>query len=549
MRSSASTKLMSSVGLLIALALVVGGGSLIVNQRLGGMLDEAINEKARLRNAAAQIRTEAVEMVAAERGLAFAMMLQQSGQAENMRQRFSRSEESFLRLAREYRDSVSAASGSSSGAAEVNSLLSLFEAARQQHSELRSLMEQQKMDLAIALLNEKLLPGLQVISETSKKLAESQGQAMEQLKASAATTATASFWIILALNIVALVIGAAVFWMVKGLTGSLRSAVTELSQSAQQLGTTSMEVSSYSMSLSKSASDQAASLEETSASTEEIHSMTRSNADNSKQAASRMEEAAHRAEEANEALAQMMQSMNEISTSSSKISKIIKVIDEIAFQTNILALNAAVEAARAGEAGMGFAVVADEVRNLAQRSAQAAKDTTQLIEESIQSASSGKQKLDQVAQASQSVNELVKSVAALVKEVRLGSEEQERGIDQIAKAVSQMERVTQQVAANAEEGAAAGEELKRHANTLGGTVESLRNLVGGELATSTSAPSPKRAAHSKTHSAPDFAGRARSLAPSSAAIKSPSLSSHSHGSHAATAVKDPLPMDGDFEEF
>jgi methyl-accepting chemotaxis protein len=543
MRSSASTKLMSSVGLLIALALVVGGGSLIVNQRLGGMLDEAINEKARLRNAAAQIRTEAVEMVAAERGLAFAMMLQQSGQAENMRQRFSRSEESFLRLAREYRDSVSANSGASSGsgASEVNSLLSLFESARQQHSELRSLMEQQKMDLAIALLNEKLLPGLQVISETSKKLAESQGQAMEQLKASAATTATASFWIILALNIVALVIGAAVFWMVKGLTTSLRSAVTELSQSAQQLGTTSMEVSSYSMSLSKSASDQAASLEETSASTEEIHSMTRSNADNSKQAASRMEEAAHRAEEANEALAQMVQSMNEISTSSSKISKIIKVIDEIAFQTNILALNAAVEAARAGEAGMGFAVVADEVRNLAQRSAQAAKDTTQLIEESIQSASSGKQKLDQVAQASQSVNELVKSVAALVKEVRLGSEEQERGIDQIAKAVSQMERVTQQVAANAEEGAAAGEELKRHANTLGGTVESLRNLVGGELATAT--PAPKRAASSRAHNAPDFAVRARGFAPSSAAIKSPNLSSQ------ATAVKDPLPMDGDFEEF
>ena len=556
MRSSASTKLISSVGLLIALALVVGGGSLIVNNRLGGMLDEAINERARLRNAASLIRTEAVEMVAAERGLAFAMMLQQTGQAENMRQRFARSEESFLRQAREYRDSVNASSG---GASEVNSLLSLFETARQQHSELRSLMEQQKMDQAIALLNEKLLPGLQVISETSKKLAETQGQAMEQLKASAATTATASFWIILALNLVALVIGVAVFWMVKGLTASLRSAVTELSQSAQQLGTTSMEVSSYSMSLSKSASDQAASLEETSASTEEIHSMTRSNADNSKQAASRMEEAATRAEEANEALAQMVQSMNEISTSSSKISKIIKVIDEIAFQTNILALNAAVEAARAGEAGMGFAVVADEVRNLAQRSAQAAKDTTQLIEESIQSASSGKQKLDQVAQASQSVNELVKSVAALVKEVRLGSEEQERGIDQIAKAVSQMERVTQQVAANAEEGAAAGEELKRHANNLGGTVESLRNLVGGELALAAPAakrsqpggnsgsytgshagPSPAFSASSKNFAASDFAGRARSSASStSTVIKSPS----------ATALKDPLPMDGDFEEF
>jgi methyl-accepting chemotaxis protein len=171
-------------------------------------------------------------------------------------------------------------------------------------------------------------------------------------------------------------------------------------------------------------------------------------------------------------------SMNEISNSSGKISKIIKVIDEIAFQTNILALNAAVEAARAGTAGMGFAVVADEVRNLAQRSAQAAKDTTQLIEESIGRSAEGKQKLDEVAQAISSVTESSNNIRSLVENVHLGSEQQAKGIEQIARAVSRMEQVTQQLASSAEEGAAAGENLKHQASAVDDIGQALENLLG-----------------------------------------------------------------------
>ena len=190
-------------------------------------------------------------------------------------------------------------------------------------------------------------------------------------------------------------------------------------------------------------------------------------------------ETAHRVQDAKHNLEEMVQSMKEINTSSEKISKIIRVIDEIAFQTNILALNAAVEAARAGEAGMGFAVVADEVRNLAHRSAQAARDTAALIEESIAKSNEGNKKLQLVAASIQQVTGSATQVKVLVDEVDVGSQEQARGIEQIAAAVIQLETVTQRSAASAEESAAASEELAAQAQTLYDVAERVRALVGG----------------------------------------------------------------------
>ena len=175
----------------------------------------------------------------------------------------------------------------------------------------------------------------------------------------------------------------------------------------------------------------------------------------------------------------MSASMDAIKTSSDDITKIIKTIDEIAFQTNILALNAAVEAARAGEAGMGFAVVADEVRNLAQRCAQAAKDTASLIEESIAKSNDGKTKVDEVATAIHAIIEEAAKIKTLSDEVNLGSREQARGLEQIAKAITQMEQVTQKSAANAEESASAAEELTAQSETMKDIVERLTAMIGG----------------------------------------------------------------------
>ena len=245
-----------------------------------------------------------------------------------------------------------------------------------------------------------------------------------------------------------------------------------------------------------------------------------------------MTETASRVEDANHNLEEMVQSMKEINSSSEKISKIIRVIDEIAFQTNILALNAAVEAARAGEAGMGFAVVADEVRNLAHRSAQAAKDTAALIEESIAKSNEGNKKLQLVAGSIQQVTGSATQVKVLVDEVDVGSQEQSRGIEQIATAVTQMEAVTQRSAANAEESAAASEELAAQAQALQDIVERVRQLVGGNSEGTRrdngtkrdSLAPPKASSHSADLSALGHslqkAGRTHAVAP--AAISAPS---------------------------
>ena len=193
--------------------------------------------------------------------------------------------------------------------------------------------------------------------------------------------------------------------------------------------------------------------------------MTRRNAENSRHASELMSQVETRVLESNKALGSMVESMAAMKDSSQKVSKIIKTIDEIAFQTNILALNAAVEAARAGEAGMGFAVVAGEVRNLAQRSAQAAKDTAAMIEASISRTQAGGTQMNRVSDAINSITSSVNEVKDLVEQVSSASRQQAQGIEQMATALSQMEKVTQTMAATAEESAAASEELTAAAHS------------------------------------------------------------------------------------
>jgi methyl-accepting chemotaxis protein len=272
--------------------------------------------------------------------------------------------------------------------------------------------------------------------------------------------------------------GLIVAFTMRRITVKLQATTAELKQAAGEVASAAAQVALSSQSLAQGSSEQAAALEETSASTEEINAMARQNSDNSRSAAALVTSSGQKFTETNQSLEEMVTAMHEISTESGKISKIIKVIDGIAFQTNILALNAAVEAARAGEAGMGFAVVADEVRNLAQRCTQAARDTSELIEESINKSHSGQKKVDRVADAIRRITEEAARVKVLVDEVNGGSEEQVRGIEQVGKAIAQMGSVTQVNAASAEESASAAEQLTAQSEALNGIVKGLTEMVG-----------------------------------------------------------------------
>jgi methyl-accepting chemotaxis protein len=260
----------------------------------------------------------------------------------------------------------------------------------------------------------------------------------------------------------------------------VRNVAHGLRASAGQVAGAAGQLSVASQSLAAGSSEQAASIEETSASLETASSNTKRNADNVGTAKDLARQTRSAADQAVQDMQAMSQAMDALKISSNDIAKIIHAIDEIAFQTNILALNAAVEAARAGEAGMGFAVVADEVRNLAQRSAQAAKETAAKIEGAISKTDQGVAITGKVARALNEIMSKARQMDELAAEIAAASSEQAKGIDQINAAVGQMDQVTQSNAASAEETAASAEELSAQAETMKHLVRNLVDLVGGD---------------------------------------------------------------------
>lgn len=327
-----------------------------------------------------------------------------------------------------------------------------------------------------------LTPLINAIQKNAKEFGEQNATRQQTAMAQMETSIERYQMLTLLSLLVILLVTAGGFWMILGMVRVLRRIAESVDTGANQVAAAAGQVSSSSQTLAQGASESAASLEETSASTEEVRSMAHKSAENSRAAAEIVAESGRKFEQTEQALGEMVTAMGEITESSQKISKIIKVIDEIAFQTNILALNAAVEAARAGEAGMGFAVVADEVRNLAQRCSQAARDTAQLIEDSIVKSGSGKATVDRVADAIRGITAEAGRVKVLMDEISAGSQEQAKGVDQIGRGIAQLESAGQTTASTAEEGAAAAQELTAQAQTMASTSRELRELMEGSVA-------------------------------------------------------------------
>lgn len=291
--------------------------------------------------------------------------------------------------------------------------------------------------------------------------------------------AEAAFWMLVMLFVAISVGIVSLIFLKRSVTEVLSGMITRLRGAATQLVSSSGQVASSSQSLAQGATEQAASLEESAASLEEISSASKHNMDNAQQAFSISDNVKEAAQDGVKAMSAMVEAMHSIKKSADETSQIVKIIDEIAFQTNLLALNAAVEAARAGDAGKGFAVVAEEVRNLAQRSANAAKESAEKIKHSKELADNGVKVTEEVAHSLEAINQNAVKSADLIKEIAAASKEQATGIVQVNMAVTELDKVTQQNSAAAEESSAAAQELTAQANSLNDVVNNMTEIVYG----------------------------------------------------------------------
>lgn len=357
-------------------------------------------------------------------------------------------------------------------------MISALDAVRDWHDGLTELQED-----AQAIYAYETVPALSEVQQLFKQIRKEAQQNIttaQVLLAKANTTRVSIIFI----GVITFLLGLTLSIIIsRGIIRMLKSVSAQMEHSASNVASASQQTFSTSQSLADGTSGQAASIEDTSASLEQMAAMTQQNADAASQADHLMQDAIRSIKSASHAMNEMTISMAAISSSSEEASKIIKTVDEIAFQTNLLALNAAVEAARAGEAGSGFAVVADEVRNLAIRAADAAKNSSEMINGTLDTVKKGAEIVSQTNTEFNQAEGSARRVSELVAEIAGSSKEQSQGITQVTQAVMEMDRVTQNNADNAENSASAAKKLNAQAKQMKTMVDELVSVVGGRVST------------------------------------------------------------------
>ncbi len=349
---------------------------------------------------------------------------------------------------------------------------------------LLEMVKGKKLEEAEDLLLKVVDPSLEACVDRFRDSIDYNAELATKASKAADAIVTSSYWVIGTALALAALAGLAVGWsIIRAVSRSLGMISDALEDGATQTASASGQVSAASHLLAEGCNEQGSSVAETSAALEEMSVMIRSTADNAVKAKAFANQARVAAQSGAETMVEMNTAMHAIEASSAEVAKIVKNIDEIAFQTNILALNAAVEAARAGEAGAGFAVVADEVRSLAQRSAAAAKETAEKIDAAIANSQRGSLSCGKVGESLHEIVEKVAAADALVAEISTAAREQSQGIQQVGTAMAQLDKVTQGNAINAQQSASAAEELNSQARTLQEMVGYLRSLVTGSEGT------------------------------------------------------------------